>query len=68
MNSISKNFIIFRKGDITMDFVGYCVKCRAKVDVKKGEIKTTENGRKMVQGVCPKCGTKVTRFLPADKK
>ncbi len=51
-----------------MDFVGYCVKDRAKVEVKNGEVKTTENGRKMVQGVCPKCGTKVTRFLPADKK
>jgi hypothetical protein len=47
-----------------MDFEGYCVKCRAKVQVKAGTVKVSENGRKMVQGVCPKCGTKVTRFLP----
>ncbi len=51
-----------------MEFEGYCVKDRKKVVVKNGEVKTTENGRKMVQGPCPNCGTKVTRFLPSDKK
>ena len=48
-----------------MEFVGYCVKCREKVTVKDGTEKVTANGRKMAQGVCPKCGTKVTRFLPS---
>ena len=51
-----------------MDFEGYCVKCREKREVKDGEIKETPNGRRMVQGQCPECGTKVTRFLPAEKK
>jgi hypothetical protein len=46
-----------------MEFVGYCVKCREKVTVKNGAEKETANGRKMAQGVCPTCGTKVTRFL-----
>ena len=52
-----------------MDFEGYCVKCRAKHDIKDGVVGETANGRIMVQGVCPECGTKVTRFLPSkDKK
>ncbi len=50
-----------------MEFEGYCVKCREKRQVKNGEVKETPNGRKMAQGVCPKCGTKVTRFLAAKK-
>lgn len=47
-----------------MDFQGYCVKCRAKVDIKGGKEEKTATGRRMAKGVCPKCGTKVTKFLP----
>ena len=50
-----------------MDFEGYCVKCREKKQVKGGAVKESDNGRRMVQGVCPTCGTKVTRFLPKEK-
>lgn len=50
-----------------MEFEGYCVKCREKQVVKNGEVKTAANGRRMVTGTCPKCGTKVTRFLPKEK-
>ncbi len=51
-----------------MDFEGYCVKCREKREVTEGEVKETPNGRRMVQGECPVCSTKVTRFLPSEKK
>lgn len=51
-----------------MEFVGYCVKCREKQTIAEGKVEETANGRKMAQGVCPKCGTKVTRFLPGEKK
>jgi len=51
-----------------MDFQGYCVKCREKKEVKGGEVVTTANGRRMVKGTCPTCGTKVTRFLPKEDK
>lgn len=51
-----------------MEFEGYCVKCREKVAVKDGVVKETANGRKMAQGTCPKCKTKVTRFLASEKK
>ncbi len=51
-----------------MEFEGYCVKCREKKHIANGEVKETENGRKMAQGTCPTCGTKVTRFLPKETK
>lgn len=52
-----------------MEFQAYCVKCRQKRDIKNGEVKETSNGRKMAQGTCPVCGTRVTRFLSTrDKK
>ena len=50
-----------------MDFEGYCVKCRKKREVKGGTVTTSKSGREMVQGTCPVCGTKVTRFLPSKK-
>ena len=50
-----------------MEFEAYCVKCKAKRTVKEGTITETANGRKMAQGKCPVCGTKVTRFLPSEK-
>jgi predicted RNA-binding Zn-ribbon protein involved in translation (DUF1610 family) len=41
---------------------GYCVKCRKK-DVEMVSPKVvSKHGRKMTQGKCPKCGTKMTRF------
>ena len=50
-----------------MDYEGYCVKCRKKQMIKNGTVKETTNGRKMAQGTCPVCKTKVTRFLPNKK-
>ena len=50
-----------------MDFEGYCVKCRAKRQIKGGNVEETAKGRKMVKGVCPECGTKVTRFLSSKE-
>lgn len=40
----------------------YCVKCKDKVDFK-GQVKVSDSGRRMAQGTCPKCGTKVNRIL-----
>jgi hypothetical protein len=50
-----------------MDFEGYCVKCREKRDIKSGVVSENDKGRRMVKGVCPVCGTNVTRFLPSAK-
>lgn len=48
----------------TDDF--YCVKCkksRKDVPFKK---KTASNGRPMHQARCPKCDTKMTKFVKGD--
>ncbi|MDP7628260.1 MAG: DUF5679 domain-containing protein [SAR202 cluster bacterium] len=40
----------------------YCVKCRAKRDIKDAQSITMKNGRPAVRGTCPNCGTKVFRI------
>ncbi len=41
----------------------YCVKCKAKVEVKNGTKVTMKNGRAALKGVCAKCGTGVYKIL-----
>jgi hypothetical protein len=45
----------------------YCVKDRKMVDIKNPHQITLKNGRMATQGVCPNCGTKVTRIGGAAK-
>ena len=40
----------------------YCMKCRAKVEVKNPQPITMKNGKPATQGACPTCGTKVFRI------
>ncbi len=40
----------------------YCMKCRAKREIKSAKNITMKNGRPATQGVCPVCGTKVFRI------
>ncbi len=40
----------------------YCVKCKAKVEIKDPQEVTMKNGRSAIKGLCPKCGTKVFRI------
>ena len=54
-----------REGVKLMD--GYCVKCRAKVEIKDAKEVTLDNGKPAAKGVCPDCGTKITKFLPMKK-
>ncbi len=35
----------------------YCVKCKAKREIKAPKEVTMKNGRKALKGTCPKCGT-----------
>ncbi len=42
---------------------GYCVKCRAKKEIKDGKEVVTKNQRKAIKGKCPDCGTTVMRIL-----
>ena len=40
----------------------YCVKCKAKVEIKGAKKITMKNGKPATQGTCPKCSTKVFRI------
>ena len=40
----------------------YCVKCRAKREMKDAKGITMKNGKPATQGVCPVCGTKMFRI------
>jgi hypothetical protein len=45
---------------------GYCVKCKAKVEIQDGGeviIDTKSGKKKFFMGTCPVCGTKVSRIL-----
>ena len=41
----------------------YCVKCKAKKEMKDVEEVTMKNGRKAAKGKCPDCGTGMYRIL-----
>lgn len=41
----------------------YCVKEKKTVEIKDPKEVVLKNGRRALQGVCPNCGTKVTRIL-----
>jgi hypothetical protein len=45
---------------------GYCVKCKAKRDMKDAKEVTLKNGRPATQGKCPVCGTSI--FVIGKKK
>lgn len=45
----------------------YCVKCKAKREMREAEKKVMKNGRPMMQGTCPVCGTKLTRILGKEE-
>ena len=40
----------------------YCVKCRAKREMKNPKSITMKNGKPATQGVCPDCGTKMFKI------
>jgi len=40
----------------------YCMKCRAKREMKNAKAITMKNGRPATQGICSVCGTKVFRI------
>ncbi len=51
------------EGPMAEEYTGeaYCVKCKEKREFT-GHVEET-NGRRFAKGICPVCGTKVTRIL-----
>lgn len=45
-----------------MTVTAYCVKCKAKRDMKDPQEIKMKNGKPAVQGVCPVCGTKMFKI------
>ena len=41
----------------------YCVKCKAKKEMKDAQKVTMKNGRPAMKGKCPTCGTGMYRIL-----
>jgi hypothetical protein len=41
---------------------GYCVKCKAKVEIKDPKESLTKRGTKIAKGSCPNCSTTVCRM------
>ena len=40
----------------------YCMKCKAKKEMKDARAITMKNGKPATQGTCPTCGTKMFRI------
>ena len=45
---------------------GYCVKCKAKREIKNPEKVTMKNKRNAIKGCCPECGTGMYRIVKAS--
>jgi len=41
----------------------YCVKCKAKKEMKDAKEVTMKNGRKAMKGKCPDCDTSMFRIM-----
>jgi len=41
----------------------YCVKCKAKKEMKDAQKVTLKNGRSAMKGKCPDCGTSLFRIV-----
>jgi hypothetical protein len=54
------DLIIFRREVSRMQ--AYCVKCRAKKEMKDPKAITMKNKKPATQGTCPTCGTKMFRI------
>ena len=50
----------FKNWRIPME--AYCMKCRAKKEMKDARRITMKNGKPATQGVCPTCGTKMYKI------
>ena len=46
---------------------GYCLKCKAKREIKNAKPMVMKNGRPATQGTCPVCGTTMYKIGKAVK-
>lgn len=59
---------------MSIEYTGYCVKCKAKGEMKDVKIAVLSNGMDAAKGTCPTCGTKMCKIIgksgsqPSTKK
>ena len=53
-----------KDGESVME--AYCVKCKAKKEMKDAEEIVMKNGKPATKGICPTCGTKMFRIGKAS--
>jgi hypothetical protein len=56
----AEEYINMEGGDNLME--AYCVKCKAKREMKDPQQITMKNGKPATQGTCPVCGTKMFKI------
>ena len=49
-----------RNGEQTME--AYCMKCKAKKEMKNPTVVTMKNGKPATEGTCSECGTKMFKI------
>lgn len=54
------NFKVRERGDRTME--AYCVKCKAKKEMRNPTAITMKNGKPATTGTCATCGTKMFKI------
>lgn len=47
---------------------GFCVKCKESVDMVGAKEITMKTGKNIMSGTCPKCGTRILRYVEVSKK
>lgn len=52
---------------MTGTVTAYCVKCRAKQEMKDPKETTLKNGRPAIKGTCPVCSTNMFRIGSLEK-
>jgi predicted GH43/DUF377 family glycosyl hydrolase len=50
--------------EILKSIMGYCLKCKKKRVIENPHEVTLKNKRRVIRGVCPRCGTKMAVFVP----
>jgi hypothetical protein len=50
------------KAPTAVGATGYCMKCKAKREMKAAKLVTMKNGRPATAGTCPECGTRMFKI------
>jgi len=59
---IQRSYLNLKRGELMEK--GYCVKCKAKREMKDTKEVTMKNGRRAMKGKCANCGTGMYKILP----